>query len=396
MIWILLAGIVVRLHAQNQGTFAPVELKHRERVVFLGSSLFENELPNGYLEFALGSRWPDRELTFRNLGWTGDNVFAEARSTFSTPPTAYQQLFQQIRAARPDHVLIAYGGVESQKGREGLDQFTRGLEAIIDSVDALGAQTILLSTIPVRLAGTPENTQLQNQNLQLYADAISKTAARRGKRFVDLYRPVLANNGEIFLDNGIHLNARGYYFLAQVLEKSLGWPARGENVVINISKGSATAASSAKLLPGENDRIRFSVEEKVLPLPVTEPGKADSEAAHTFRIQGLKKGFYTLSENGRQLATASAADWDKGITPGYGDSFVQSEKISDFIVKKNDLFFQQYRPLNRTYILGFRAYEQGRHKQGLKDLDFIITWLEGQIDLHRKPVVKTYELSPVK
>src|SRR5690606_950508 len=123
-------------------------------------------------EFALATRWPDRDLSFRNLGWVGDNVYAEARSTFTTPPTPYEQLFQQIRSTEPTHVLVAYGGVEAQKGKAGVEEFVKGLEIIVDSIDALGAQTILLSTIPVKRAGSHENTTTQNDNLRLYADAI--------------------------------------------------------------------------------------------------------------------------------------------------------------------------------------------------------------------------------
>src|SRR3546814_21052269 len=74
-------------------------------------------MESAYLELAIASRWPDRELTFRNLGWTGDNVFGQARSTYTSPPTPYQQLFQQLRSTRPDYVFLAYGVVEAQKGR---------------------------------------------------------------------------------------------------------------------------------------------------------------------------------------------------------------------------------------------------------------------------------------
>ncbi|ODS79315.1 MAG: hypothetical protein ABS46_15970 [Cytophagaceae bacterium SCN 52-12] len=394
LVCFFLAATSIPLRAQN--SFPPLELKHQDRIVFLGSSLFENELANGYLEFALASRWPDRELTFRNLGWTGDNVFAEARSTFTTPPTPYQQLFQQIRSTKPNHVLIAYGGIESQKGEEGLSQFTKGLEVIIDSIDALGAQTILLSTIPVKLAGNKENTVIQNKNLKLYADAIASVAAKRKKRFADLYTPVVQNANDLYRDNGIHLNAEGYYCLAQALERSLGWPDRATKATINISGSAASAELPARIVPDKGGKIAFRLEEGLLPLPVTASAQPSPEASVSIRINGLKKGFYTLTENGRQLLTASASEWAAGIVLDHGASQVQAEKICDYIVKKNDLFFQQYRPLNRTYILGFRAYEQGRHKQGLQDLNFIITWLEGQINLHRKPGIKIYELSPLK
>src|SRR5690606_30502383 len=193
----LLAGTCLDLPAQKMGAHSALEFKPGERILFLGSSLFENELKNGYLEYAISSRWPDKDLTFRNLGWTGDNVFAEARSTFTSPPTPYQQLFQQIRSTHPDRVLIAYGGVESQKGEAGLDAFVNGLGVLIDSVDALGAQTILLSTIPVKHAGSSENTITQNENLKLYADAISSMAAKRKKRYIDLYTPLAGNTDDI-------------------------------------------------------------------------------------------------------------------------------------------------------------------------------------------------------
>ncbi|MGK6352827.1 GDSL-type esterase/lipase family protein [Parapedobacter sp. DT-150] len=392
----LLAGTCLDLPAQRLGGYPSLEFNQHERILFLGSSLFENELEKGYLEFAISSRWPDKELAFRNLGWVGDNVFAEARSTFTTPPSPYQQLFQQIRSTNPTHVLIAYGGVESQKGKAGLSEFTKGLEVIIDSVDALGAQTTLLSTIPVKLAGSAENTVTQNENLKLYADAIASIASKRKKRYVDLYTPIAENASDIYLDNGIHLNDAGYYYLAQVLEQSFGWPPRESKVTVNASRSAARIAGPGKIISGREDKIVFSMQEPILPLPPTDSGKPDAKASVSVQVTGLKNGFYTLTENGRQLVTASAADWAKGIVLDHGISQEQAAQVCEYIVKKNELFFQQYRPLNRTYILGFRAYEQGRHKQGLKDMDIIITWLEGQINLHRKPVVKTYELSPLK
>lgn len=388
----LLAGTCLQLRAQRQESPVPLTFKQGGRIVFLGGSLFENELEKGYLEFAMTSRWPDLDLTFRNLGWTGDNVFAEARSTFTTPPTPYQQLFQQIRSTNPDHVLIAYGGVESQNGQEGLNRFVEGLEAIIDSVDALGAQTILLSTIPVKLAGSLENTVIQNKNLKLYADVISSIASKRKKRYVDLYSPIAGNTNNLFLDNGIHLNDAGYYYLAQVLEQAFGWPPRESKVTVEVSNATATASGPAKIISSQDEKIVFSLQEAILPLPEIASRKSSAKTSVAVQINGLKKGRYTLMENGQQLVTASATDWAKGVVLDHGVSQEQAIRICNDIVKKNKLFFQQYRPMNRTYILGFRAYEQGRHKQGLDDLNSLIAGLEEQIKLHRKPVVKTYEL----
>lgn len=395
LLLLLLTTATLPVQAQRRGG-AALEFKPGSRILFLGSSLFENEIAKGYLEYALATRWPDRELTFRNLGWMGDNVFAEARSTFTTPPTPYQQLFQQIRSTEPDYVLLAYGSVEAQRGRAGVKHFTTGLETLIDSIDAMGAQTILVSPIPVREAGGAGHTATLQENLKIYTDAISSVAARRKKRFVDFYTPLANNTDGLFLDNGIHLNEAGYYILAQALEEQMGWAPRGSTVVIDASQPNAAKSEQAKILASKADGIAFTYREPLLPLPVTASGVHDKEASVTVQVQGLGAGFYTLTENGRQLATASAADWAEGVVLNHGVSQAQAAKLSDYIAKKNGLFFQQYRPMNRTYILGFRSYEQGGHKQGLEDMDFIIAWLEGQINISRQPAIKTYELRPLR
>lgn len=79
-----------------------------------------------------------------------------------------------------------------------------------------------------------------------------------------------------------------------------------------------------------------------------------------------------------------------------GPDFNQVAQLREMIIKKNEQFFFQYRPLNRTYILGFRSYEQGRHAKGLEEQSLIIKWLEGQIALHSLPKSRVYQLSPVK
>ena len=86
-------------------------LKDGDRVVFLGNSIFENDFQFGYLEMMLTTRFPDKGVTFRNLGWTGDNVWGEGRSTYTNPPTPYQHLMQDITNAKPTTVLLGYGGV---------------------------------------------------------------------------------------------------------------------------------------------------------------------------------------------------------------------------------------------------------------------------------------------
>ncbi|CAG4988483.1 hypothetical protein DYBT9275_00090 [Dyadobacter sp. CECT 9275] len=375
----------------------PFDFKNGDRVVFLGNSLFENDFQFGYLELALTTRFPDRDLTFRNLGWTGDNVWGEARSTFTNPPTPYEHLMQDITQAQPKVVILGYGGVEAQEGEAGLPRFREGLNKLLDKIDALGARAILLSPIPVMTSDTSVNLSKRNADLELYAKAIAQTAADRGKLFIDIYKPILdISKKTAIIENGVHLNETGYYYLARAIENGLGLPAAGEVTTITVSKKGAEISAGGKILEGDMSHLKFKVHESYLPLPLPAEGLGITEHARILKITGLKKGFYTLAADNSVVITASAQDWEKGVKISQGPSFEQAARLRAMILKKNDLHFFQYRPLNQTYILGFRSYEQGRHVKGLEEQNILIKWLEGQIALQRGVKDHLYQLTALK
>lgn len=374
------------------------ELTNGDRVVFLGNSLFENDLQYGYLELALTTRWPTLNVTFRNIGWTGDTVFGEARSYISSP-SAYDLLIEQLTKAQPTVVFIAYGAIEAFEGEAGLSRFSQGLNQLLDEIDQLDAKVVLLSPIPIMSAESSENKVNPNAMLELYASAIANTATERGDWFIDILNPLLESNQNVQLsDNGLHLNENGYYYLASTIEKGLALAPRHESLFINLSKNAVEATASVKILDSgtKDGNIKFMIDESYLPLPLPEQSKGSADNVRILRIRGLKKGVYTLTTDNSQVITASANEWKKGVEIRQGPSFNQVSQLREKIVKKNQLFFHQYRPLNRTYIIGFRSHEQDRHAKGLEELSTIITWLEGQIALNRMPKSKVYQLTSIK
>lgn len=378
---------------------AAFELKDNDRVVFLGNSLFENEYQYGYLELMLTTRWPGRNVTFRNLGWTGDNVWGEARSTFTNPPTPYQHLMQQITKAQPTVVFVAYGGVEAQEGEAGLPRFKEGLSKLLNKIDSLGAKTILLSPIPVMYDDTSAHVAKRNADIELYASAIARIAAERRKRFIDIYTPIQEiSKKTVILEKGVHLTEPGYYYLATLLGKSLGLNMQPQPVTITVSKNTVEAFGAVKIPESgkENGFLKFSVNGGHLPLPIPLDNSSVPLNQPLIKVEGLKKGFYTLTVDNQEIITASAQKWAAGVAVTQGPDFNQVAQLREMILKKNEQFFFQYRPLNRTYILGFRSYEQGRHAKGLEEQSLIIKWLEGQIVLHSLPKSRVYQLIPVK
>jgi len=395
--YILLLSILSR----NQTAVAqkaPFELKNGDRVVFLGNSLFENDFQFGYLELALTTRFHDRNLTFRNLGWTGDNVWGDARGDITNPPTPYQHLIQDITNTKPTVVLLGFGGVEAQEGQAGLSRFRDGLNKLINKIDSLGARTILLSPIPVMSNDTSINLSQRNADLEFYASEIAKIAAERNKPFIDIYKPILdISKKASIIENGVHLNETGYFYLAHALENGLGLRSSVDAAIITASKQGVTASANAKILnPGKDlNDIQFSITENYLQLPLPVQGAGVEDYAQVLKVTGLKKGFYTLTANNKVVVTASAKEWENGVKITQGPSFTQADELRQMILKKNDLHFFQYRPLNQTYILGFRSYEQGRHVKGLEEQNILIKWLEGQIALQKTPKSIVYKLTAI-
>src|SRR3954447_23766811 len=66
---ICLAGFARCLQAQQTNAF---ELLEGDRVAFLGDTFIEREQTYGHIEYTLTTHWPERNVTFRNLGWSAD------------------------------------------------------------------------------------------------------------------------------------------------------------------------------------------------------------------------------------------------------------------------------------------------------------------------------------
>ncbi len=331
---LLAFGLLLLLTDQVAAQPAPpkFELKDGDRVVFVGNSLFENDLQYGYLEMALTTRFPDRQVTFRNIGWTGDTVFGESRNYITNPPTPYELLLQQLTDARPTVVFVAYGGIEAQAGEEGLPRFTDGLNKLLDKIADLGAKAILLSPIPVLGTGSLTKIDERNAILTRYADVIASTAAERGSRYIDFFGPIqqIADKASI-TENGIHLNEHGYYLLAEAVQKALGLAEVPYRDVIRISKKGTPSSATARLssTTPQDAVLRFELDQKYLPIPRPASGTVLADRDRVLQIDGLTKGTYALSANGTLMAVGSAATWAKGIALDQGPPMTQAAALQE-------------------------------------------------------------------
>ncbi|MBI1899478.1 MAG: hypothetical protein HYS13_00005, partial [Planctomycetia bacterium] len=61
----------------------PFDLRDGDRVAFIGDVLIEREQIAGHIETMLTLRYPNRHVTFRNLGWSGDRPDGISREGLS-------------------------------------------------------------------------------------------------------------------------------------------------------------------------------------------------------------------------------------------------------------------------------------------------------------------------
>ncbi len=212
----------------NASAAPQFEILDGDRVVLLGDTLIEREQEFGYLETRLYTRFHDRKFIVRNLGWSADTPFGESRARFDFQQVGkgFEQIQEQIKAIKPTVVFIGYGMASSFAGDAGLPKFKSDLGKLIDSIQAIAGDKnirfVLLSPIRhERLPAPLPNPAKHNEQLASYSTAIGEIARDRGFPFVSLFD--WQTGAKPVTDNGIHLNARGYSLLAEMIEKNLGW-----------------------------------------------------------------------------------------------------------------------------------------------------------------------------
>src|SRR5713101_6216951 len=128
-------------------TAAEFEFKDGDRVVLIGSTLIEREQRYGYWEAALTAANPDKNITFRNLGWSGDTVWGEARVSFGTAADGYKQLIDHVKAEKPTLIIVGYGTNESFAGEAGLPKFKEQLKKLLDDLAVTKARFVLMAPL---------------------------------------------------------------------------------------------------------------------------------------------------------------------------------------------------------------------------------------------------------
>ncbi len=197
------------------------------RVVFFGDSITAaGDLSGGYVSIireTLAEEYPEGAIEIIGAGIGGNKV-----------TDLQARVDRDVIARSPTHVVI-YIGINDvwHDEFEGLtgtapDDYQQGLQDLVTKLQAAGAKVLLCT--PSVIGEDPDSEALVNQRLMDYAELSRTVAAATGSYLCDLraafeqfLRIHNANHtlAGILTTDGVHLNARGNQFVAEVVLRSL-------------------------------------------------------------------------------------------------------------------------------------------------------------------------------
>jgi glucose/arabinose dehydrogenase len=233
----------------------PLELKKGDHICIVGNTLAERMQHSGWLETLLHARFPQHELVFRNLGYSGDEIdgYRDANKRLrsmsfgshdewlsaNAPVPQPQKLNPNapvsanrfaLTNTKADVIFAFYGYNESFAGEAGLSTFKQDVAAFIKHTASQkyngnsAPKLVLFSPIAHEYINDPnlqskDAVAAANARLKLYSEAIAEVAVANNVLFVDLFNATVKhfNAPEKKLNNtinGIHLNETGDMWVA--------------------------------------------------------------------------------------------------------------------------------------------------------------------------------------
>ena len=203
-----------------------LKIEQGDHIALLGNTLADRMQHAGDFETQLQSRFPQQQLSLRNLGFSGDELTLRLRSAgFGSPD-------EHLSRVEADVILALFGYNESFAGQAGLAKFKQDLAEFVDHTlgqkynGASPPRLVLVSPIAHEDLSSPNlpDGKQNNERIELYTEAMQQVAADKGVLFVDLYHPTLkayAADDEPWTINGVHLNEHGNRKLGEILAAEL-------------------------------------------------------------------------------------------------------------------------------------------------------------------------------
>ena len=368
-------------------------VKSGDQIVFLGGTFIERMQNYGHVEAEISSRVSG--VTFRNLGWSGDNVWGESRAVFGTIAQGFDRLQRDMTLAQPSVIIVGYGANEAHAGPAGLERFVAGYQRLLKALKLYQTTIVLIAPRYYENLGPPlPDPQAYNAKLKIYIDAISSLAIAENLPIIHLseqnppeddgfedeleprnWRVLPDHSG--LTNNGVHFTSHGYQVLARRIADGLGLPKWSMNVLekdgTNVKITDYTSTSDSVSFVMTMDRIGS------LQLPSRRSEDATFASQIHMQFSTLRPGKYGIYIDDIKIFGTTAKQLKSGVS--LPSSFQQSAVIRayELTAEKNMMFFHRHRPQNETYLFLFRKHEQGNNAVEVPQFDPIVDGFEKRI-----------------
>ena len=205
---------------------AELELKKGDKICLVGNALGERLQHFNQWERDLYQRFPDLELSVRNLCFPGDEPKTRIRSMNFGEPDVH------LAHSKAAVILFFFGFNESFAGKGGLEAFKQEIRDLIAHTKGQNysgnGEPRMAFVSPIAFENTGDknlpNGNEHNTNLAAYTAALREVCSEAKVGFVDLFAPTLKlfeQTEKPLTSNGSHLNRDGYTALANILNDRL-------------------------------------------------------------------------------------------------------------------------------------------------------------------------------
>jgi len=202
----------------------PVELQQGDTICVIGNSLADRMQHDGWVEAVVQSETKGMELSWRDMGYSGDTLMKRSRSR------GWWSAEQYLSHAKADVIFAFFGYNESFSNDT--DQFEADLKEMVGKYKgqkfngSSAPRIVLFSPIAFENHGVeylPDGKE-HNERLAKYTTSLEKIAKELDVGFVDLFNPsakLYTSAKSPLTLNGVHLTAEGNRQLAEVIGSAL-------------------------------------------------------------------------------------------------------------------------------------------------------------------------------
>ena len=389
-------------------------------IVFLGDSITQQRMYTTYIETYILSRYPQWNVTFRNIGWDSDTSWLSRRDSFDTG------MKRDVLSLKPSAITIDFGMNDARGGDAAYPRFVEHSTKLAEQLKAAGARVALVTPSPEeRFEPNQPAGSAYNNMLWKYSQALQTIAATQGVTFVDQYPPfistiasgrstgILTSNGSVrLIHDTVHPNWAGHLVMAAAILKGLGASALVSRAELNAATGELLVAEKCRVdnIQAKDGILTFRRTDDCLPWFVPEDARFALKipgftplgdlSRYELRVTHLTAPQYKLTIDDTNACSFTKDELAAGVNLSLcaGPITTQAKQLHNAVVAKNDTFFVRWRKIQ---LFATPAWLQtpgteAARQQECARVDAEIEDQEKTINHLRLPVPHVFSLTPVQ